>query len=109
MRNLILVPLNPKGSVLFWNTGAQYQEAPVHVLNQTGERIGKGYAEAVSYANTNKNRLRLAGFPETPEMLELLEAPEPSRFSKIWSALYTVTHKNELGAVMNPEGVKQEK
>lgn len=97
LRNIILVPFNPKGSLAFWNAGQQYQEAPVHILNASGDKIGRGYAESVSYANTNKNRLELAGMPTTPEMLALLDTPEPSAFSRIWSALYTVTHRTELG------------
>jgi hypothetical protein len=109
LQNIILVPLNPKGSLLAWNTGAQYQEAPVHILNREGEKIGRGFAEAVLYANTNKNRLALAGLPQTPEMLALLQAPQPTSFSKISSALYTMTHQEDLKRVVHSDNVKQDK
>ena len=98
IRNIILVPLTPKGSFLFFSNGEQYQEAPVHILNSEGTRIGHGFAESVEYANTSKNRLALAGQPQTPEMLQLLDTPAPTRLSKIWSAVYTLTHQEELNA-----------
>lgn len=96
LKNIILLPLNPKGSLLLYNAGEQYQEAPVHILNARGEKIGRGFAESVQYANTNENRLKLAGLPDTPEMLGLLKAPEPSLFSKMWSVLDVMAHKDEL-------------
>lgn len=101
LRNVILVPLNPRGSLLFFNAGEQYQEAPVHILNPAGIRIGRGFAESVQYANTNENRLKLAGLPDTPAMLALLQAPAPTLFSKMWSVVDVLAHKDELARAMS--------
>jgi hypothetical protein len=102
IRRFSMTPIVATGASLFFATGQQYQEAPVDILNTDGRVVGSGYAEAVAYAAgvpTNfQNRLRLAGLPDTPEMIALLNNTKPSPELIGESLLYLLdpAHQQEL-------------
>jgi len=102
IRRFSMAPIVTTGASLFFATGQQYQEAPVDILDTDGRLVGSGYAEAVAYAAgvpTNfQNRLRLAGLPDTPEMIALLDNTKPSPELVGESLLYLLdpAHQQEL-------------
>ncbi len=102
IRRFSMAPIVTTGASLFFATGQQYQEAPVDILDTDGRVVGSGYAEAVAYAAgvpTNfQNRLRLAGLPETPEMIALLNntKPSPELIGESLLFLLDPAHQQEL-------------
>jgi hypothetical protein len=110
-----MIPIVQEGQSGFFASGAQYSEGAVYLEDEQGQRIGRGFAESVVYANTTRNIIKLAALPDTPEMLELIKQPASSFFLKLWSLLYIAwpPHKAEsvrllasyiktLGHKMNP-------
>lgn len=102
MRTFHMVPIVQTGQSGFFASGAQYSEGAVYLEDEQGRRMGRGFAESVSYADTRGNMLELAGLPDTPEMLGLLKRPGPSPLLKLWSMLYVAwpPHKAELGRLL---------
>lgn len=98
VRSFHMVPIVATGQAGFFASGPQYSEGAVYLEDDQGRRIGRGFAESVSYADTRRNLLRLAGLPDTPEMLKLIERQAPSPFLKLRSLLYVAwpSHKAEL-------------
>ena len=98
IRNFHMAPIVQKGQSGFFASGAQYSEGAVYLEDEQGQHIGRGFAESVMYANTTRNIIKLAGLPDTPEMLDLIKQPAPSFLLKLWSLLYVAwpPHKAEL-------------
>jgi len=82
IRTFSMRPIVSTGASLFFALGHQYQEAPVDILDAGGAVVGSGYAEAVAYTSTvpvnKRNRLKLAGLPDSEAMLELVATTPPS-------------------------------
>jgi predicted secreted hydrolase len=96
LRRFTMIPIVDTGQPTFFANGAQISEGAVKLLNRDGEDIGRGFAEAVGYADTRRNTLRLAGLPVTDEMLERLERRPPPLTARLSNMLYVLTHRKRL-------------
>src|SRR4029077_20431076 len=99
IRSFTLTPIVDCAQSAFFASGAQIAEGAVRVHDAAGRDIGRGFAESVAYADTNRNMLRLAGLPDTEAMLELFERA-PSLGTRIDNALYVLSHRKQLRAVL---------
>lgn len=100
IRTFTMEPIVASGQSGFFANGAQYSEGAVYLRDGAGNDIGRGFAESVSYADTLKNRLRLAGLPVTAEMLTLFQEAAPSEALKLASEAYVALHADELNEVL---------
>ncbi len=62
---------------------AQYSEDTVYIRDNTGNLIGKRFAESVYHANVVKNMLELTDLYVTHEMVEFVKRLLPSMGLKI--------------------------
>lgn len=95
-----LTPIVQGGQSAFFSHGVQICEGSVVVHDRAGNDIGRGFAEAVAFADTLPNELRLAGLPVTDEMLALAAAPTPSAELAAANAAYVAEHQDDLTAVV---------
>ena len=70
------------------------------VSDRDGNDIGRGFAEAVAFADTLRNRLRLAGLPDTDEMAALAAEPTPSPELAAANAAFVAAHPDEMAAIV---------
>jgi predicted secreted hydrolase len=87
IRSFTMEPIVDSGSSLFFARCAPYAEAPVRITNAAGERVGRGFAESVEYANPIRNKLRLTGLPATDAMVALVAEARPTALERAWSLL----------------------
>jgi hypothetical protein len=99
LRGLRLEPISDDPSAMFFANGAQYVEAPVVIFDADGKECGRGYCEAVNYADSNPTTLALAGLPAdlAPAMGPLCPSDTLIEASKIEVA----THQAELDQVIS--------
>lgn len=97
---LTLTPIVEGGQSAFFSHGVQICEGAVVVRDRDGNDIGRGFAEAVAFADTLRNQLRLAGLPESEEMLALASTPAPSPELAAANAAFVAQHADELAEVM---------
>lgn len=76
-KSFVLVPIVKTGQQGFFSAGMQYSEGAVYV-EKAGARIGRGFLESTGYNDSLKQTLRLAGLPETAEMIRILDTRKPS-------------------------------
>lgn len=99
-------PIVEGGQSAFFAHGAQICEGAVVVRNAAGEDIGRGFAESVSYADTTRNQLRLAGLPDTDELLALVRPSVPDADTAAANLAYVGDHQDELAQVVaNAKGL----
>ncbi|MEI6510036.1 MAG: lipocalin-like domain-containing protein [bacterium] len=88
LRCFHMVPIVQEGQAGYFANGSQYSEGAVILQDDQGKEIGRGFAESVSYFDPTPLMLRLAGLPETPEMLALV-GPSATPFClRLRSMLY---------------------
>jgi predicted secreted hydrolase len=95
-----LTPIVEGGQSAFFANGMQICEGAVVVRDRHGDDIGRGFAEAVAYADTLRNRLRLAGLPDDDAMVALAEEPVPSPELAAANTAYVAEHQDELAAIV---------
>lgn len=95
-----LTPIVEGGQSAFFATGVQICEGAVVVRNPAGEDIGRGFAEAVAYSDTLRNRLRIAGLPDTDEMMALAADPTPSPELVAENEAFVASHPDDLSAII---------
>lgn len=79
----------------------------VIIRNEAGAEIGRGFAEAVNYADTTANSLRLAGLPDTDEMVGLVTEHTPGPATRARNMLYVLTHHKQLEEILaNAKGME---
>lgn len=100
LRELTMTPIVEGGQSAFFSHGIQICEGAVVVRDAAGHEVGRGFAEAVAFADSTRNQLRLAGLPETGEMLELVREPTPSAELAAANAAYVASHTDELARVL---------
>ena len=93
-------PIVATGQAGFFANGAQYSEGAVYLRDANGDEIGRGFAESVFYALTVPNQLRLAGVPDSDEMLAHIEDNAPSDALKLISEAYVALNAGELQKVL---------
>ncbi len=74
-KHFVMVPIVKTGHEGFFAVGAEYSEGAVVIESPDGKRIGVGFLESVSYTDARRENQRLAGIPDTEEMLQLF-APQ---------------------------------
>ncbi len=77
-RQFTLTQIVDTGQVGWFAPGWQYSEGAVYVNDSNGVLVGRGFLELTGYADFRKQLLRIAGLPETQEMMELLDIRLPS-------------------------------
>ena len=100
IRSFTMTPIVDGGQSAFFAHGFQICEGAVVLRDPSGRDIGRGFAEAVAYANTLANQLRLAGLPVTDEMLALAAEPIPDAELAASNTEYVTTHQDELAAIV---------
>ncbi|MBI5679370.1 MAG: ATP-binding protein [Methanobacterium sp.] len=95
IRNFVMTPIVDGGQSGFFGSGLHYSEGAVYLKDREGNLIGRGFAESTGYADPILNRLRLSGLPETEEMRDKVEIPQPSSFLKLISSAYILWPKNK--------------
>lgn len=98
LRKLTFRPISADPSAMFFANTSQYVEAPVTILDATGEPCGRGYAEAVGYENFTATAAVLAGL--TAEEAKSLAPVPPSAGLKLASLVYATLHKKEMEAIV---------
>ena len=88
IRDFTMEPFVQTGQNAFFAHGPEYSEGAVYLKDERGKTIGRGFAESTAYANTIKYTLKLAGLPDTQEMLDLVRRPSSSSLLKLYSFLY---------------------
>jgi hypothetical protein len=80
--------------------GSEYNEGAVYLTDPTGKDIGRGFAEAVQYADTTDNLFRLSGIGDNRELRSLVLKNVSSVAGRLRGLLYLSTHKAELKSVL---------
>lgn len=76
IQQFTLTPIVPDGQTGFFATGLQYSEGGAIATDANGNEIGRGFAEATAYAKNPRNCIKIAGLPETEDVIKFL-SPEP--------------------------------
>lgn len=100
LRAFSMRPIVEGGQSGFFAHGAQYSEGATVVTDADGNEIGRGFGESVAYADTMDQMIRLAGLPNTEEIVALLQAPAPSRQLQAESMAYVLANQDELTEVI---------
>jgi hypothetical protein len=100
IRSFAMIPIVRGSQSTFFASGGQISEGAVRLVSHAGDDIGRGFAEAVGYANTLQNMLRLAGLPESEPILELLAGRAPPIGTRVMNALYVLAHRRQLREVL---------
>ncbi len=88
------------GQTNFFANGSQYGEGAVYLKDKNGKDIGRGFAEAVQYADTSRLMLQLAGFPINKET-NALNDWDPPLLKRLSNTLYMLTHQKQLKQVLS--------
>lgn len=99
IREFSMTSIVEGGQTNFFANGSQYNEGAVFLKNSAGQDIGRGFAEAVQYADTFDNMLDLAGITNTSDRKTLLKTGD-NILGRSRSLVYMLTHKNELTQVL---------
>ncbi len=100
IRSFELHQIVPVAQTNYFANGSQYNEGAVYITNAYGEDMGRGFAEAVQYADCTNNMIKLAGFENTKELMKLF-SQEATLPRKISSFCYIVTHQKELKEILS--------
>ncbi|MBA3679444.1 ATP-binding protein [Candidatus Saccharibacteria bacterium] len=87
------------GQINFFANGSQYNEGAVILKDKKGLDIGRGFAEAVQYADTFENMLDLAGIFDQKDRA-ILAPQSDSLFGRAKSLVYILTHQNQLKVIL---------
>lgn len=96
VRSFTMEQVVPKAQTNFFANGSQYNEGAVYLKDPDGQDIGRGFAEAVQYADTTDNMYRLAGFADRPELIKILEKQTASWPKRMGNMMYVATHQKAL-------------
>lgn len=94
LRNLRFEPMSEDPCAMFFANGSQYVEAPITVFDADGAECGRGYCEAVNYADANATTASLAGLPA--ELAPTLGPIPPSADLKALSELEVAANQAQL-------------
>lgn len=100
IREFTMEQIVPTAQTNFFANGAQYNEGAVYLYDMHGKDIGRGFAEAVAYANTTSNAYRLLGFKNNKKLLRALDKQTASLPRQLWSLLYMLTHQKQLKHIL---------
>jgi len=100
IRTFTMTPIVREAQSGFFANGAQHAEGAVILKNADGREIGRGFAESVSYADTRRTVHRLAGLDKSAASIEALRPRKVPLARRLAKALYVMTHKKELAAII---------
>lgn len=95
IRNFELHQIVPVAQTNYFANGSQYNEGAVYITDPQGKDIGRGFAEAVQYADCTENMVKLAGFDCSKDIHKLF-SQSASLPRKFYSLFYMLTHQKEL-------------
>jgi predicted secreted hydrolase len=96
-----MTPIVDGGQSAFFSHGVQICEGAVIIVDADGRDIGRGFAEAVNYADTLANSVRLAGLPVTDELLALAADPIPDAELAASNTAYVAAHQEEFMSIID--------
>lgn len=99
IRDFSMTQIVEKGQANFFANGSQYNEGAVILRDDDGKDIGRGFAEAVQYADTSENMARLAGLEPTAKVMRLFEQA-PSLPRRLYNMLYVIIHQKQLAEIL---------
>jgi hypothetical protein len=100
IREFSMDQIVPVAQTNYFANSAQYNEGAVILKNPAGEDIGRGFAEAVSYADTSKNAFDLAGFSDNPKLFKILQQQTASFPRRVMSMVYVLFHTKALKEIL---------
>lgn len=107
IRHFSMQQIVPGGQTNFFANGAQYNEGAVILKNREGKDIGRGFAEAVQYADTTDNAIKMSGLNGNDRLKKVITNNTASLPRRISSLIYILTHQKELKSVLkNAKGLE---
>jgi hypothetical protein len=107
IRKFEMTQIVPEAQTNFFANGSQYNEGAVFLIDPMGKDIGRGFAEAVQYADTTENMTRLAGFGDSQHLYNLLKKTGASLPKRIYNFGYVLTHQKSLKETLsNAKGLE---
>lgn len=100
IREFTMTQIVPEAQTNFFANASQYNEGAVYLHDRDGNDIGRGFAEAVQYADTTDNMYKLAGFGEDTRLQNILQRKGASLPRRLSSMLYMLTHQRALKQVL---------
>lgn len=100
IRQFSMNQIVPTAQTNFFANGSQYNEGAVYIVNNDGKDIGRGFAEAVQYANTKSNCYKLAGITNIDDQ-KILNKDSDNLFGRGKSLCYTLLKSKELKNVLS--------
>jgi hypothetical protein len=100
IRKFEMTQIVPEAQTNFFANGSQYNEGAVYLTDPSGKDIGRGFAEAVQYADISENATKLAGFEDFNRMHSLLQNTGASFTRRIFNLGYVLTHQKSLKKVL---------
>lgn len=99
IREFTMTSIVEGGQTNFFANGSQYNEGAVYLKDTYDNDIGRGFAEAVQYADTFENMLDMAGITNASDR-KLLKQNSDNLFGRLGSMAYMLGHQKDLKAVM---------
>lgn len=100
IREFTMTQIVPSAQTNFFANGSQYNEGAVILKNKQGSDIGRGFAEAVQYADTTENMFSLAGITDEKDK-KILSNNSDNFFGRTKSLIYTLLHQRQLKNILN--------
>jgi predicted secreted hydrolase len=101
IRKFEMTQIVPEAQTNYFANGSQYNEGAVYLTDPQGNDIGRGFAEAVQYADTADNMVQLAGFGNSAAIYNLLYKTGASLPRRLYNLVYTATHQKALKQVLS--------
>jgi predicted secreted hydrolase len=99
VRSFVMTPIVDSGQSGYFANGAQYSEGAVYIYDDSGNDVGRGFAESTAYADTRGNQLRIVGIPSTDDMLALFGSNPPDPGMVLASQAFVALNGSELDAI----------
>jgi len=98
LRSVSMTPIVRNGQSGFFAFGGHYSEGAVYLYDDAGRDIGRGFAESVAYAEMLPTILRLAGLPDSEEMVAAVTPKRPPLLTRAAAIAYLAwpPHGREL-------------
>ncbi len=100
IRSFVMDPIVRTAQSGFFANGAQYAEGAVVITAPTGEDLGRGFAESVSYADTRKTVHQLAGIPDSKEFIQAMSRRTIPLGLRRRNTAYVMAHKKDLDTII---------
>jgi predicted secreted hydrolase len=100
IREFTMTQIVPEAQTNFFANASQYNEGAVYLRDTEGNDIGRGFAEAVQYADTTNNMYALAGFGSNTRLQKILDNKGASLPRRLSNFMYMITHQKALKYVL---------